>query len=392
MGVFDRIRGEFIDIIEWTDDSRDTIVWRFPRYENEIKMGAKLTVRESQAAVFVNEGQVADSYQPGLYTLETRNMPILSTLKGWKYGFDSPFKAEVYFVNTRQFTDLKWGTQNPVIVRDPEFGMVRLRAFGTFALRVVDPPALLRELAGTDPQFRTEEVAEYLRQLIVGRLGTALATARVPMLDLATQQGTIGDALAAALSKELAPVGFAIPTFVIENISLPPEVEAAIDRRSQMGIVGNLDQYTQFQTAQAIEAAARNQGGAGEGLGIGLGMALGQRAAGTAGAPGAPQPYQPYPGQGQGGQPNQGQPPAAPPAGPPIPPPLPTAEQWFVGVNGQRLGPFDRGQLGQRAAAGEVRHDTLIWTAGMAQWTPAGQVAEVAPLLANVPPPLPPQA
>jgi membrane protease subunit (stomatin/prohibitin family) len=373
VGIIGKIRGEFIDIIEWTDDSRDTIVWRFPRYDNEIKMGAKLTVRESQAAVFVNEGQVADAYQPGMYTLETRNMPILSTLKGWKYGFDSPFKAEVYFVNTRQFTDLKWGTQNPVIVRDPEFGMVRLRAFGAFAIRVVDPPALLRELAGTDPQFRTEEVAEYLRQIIVGRLGTALATAGVPMLDLATQQDTIGETLAGVLTKELAPVGLAIPKFVIENISLPPEVEAAIDRRSQMGIVGNLDQYTQFQTAQAIEAAARNQGGAGEGLGIGLGMALGQRAAGAAGQP----QYQAQPA-----------PPAAPPPGPP---PLPTAEQWFVGLNGQQLGPFDRGQLAQRVAGGELRHDTLVWKAGMAQWTPAGQVAEVAPLLASVPPPLPPQ-
>ncbi|MCM3882491.1 SPFH domain-containing protein [Frankia sp. R82] len=391
VGIFDRIRGEFIDIIEWTDDSRDTIVWRFPRYENEIKMGAKLTVRESQAAVFVNEGQVADSFTPGMYTLKTQNMPILSTLKGWKYGFDSPFKAEVYFVSTRQFTELKWGTQNPVIVRDREFGMVRLRAFGAFAMRVVDPPALLRELAGTDPQFRTEEVAEYLRQLIVGRLGTALATAGVPMLDLATQQGTIGNALAAALSKELAPVGLAIPTFVIENISLPPEVEAAIDRRSQMGIVGNLDQYTQFQTAQAIEAAARNQGGAGEGLGIGLGMALGQRAAGATGGTG------PTGGQQQYGQPPaapqpQSQPPA-PSAGPPgSPPPLPTAEQWFVGVNGQQLGPFDRTQLAARVAGGDVRHDTLVWKAGMAQWTPAGQVAEVAPLLASVPPPLPPQS
>jgi membrane protease subunit (stomatin/prohibitin family) len=307
-----------------------------------------------------------------MYTLETQNMPILSTLKGWKYGFDSPFKAEVYFVNTRQFTDLKWGTQNPVIVRDPEFGMVRLRAFGAFAIRVVDPPALLRELAGTDPQFRTDEVAEYLRQVIVGRLSNALAAARVPVLDLATQQNTIGDTLAGVLSKELAPVGISIPKFVIENISLPPEVEAAIDRRSQMGIVGNLDQYTQFQTAQAIEAAAQNQGGAGEGLGIGFGMGLGQRAAGAIGQP-QPQPA----------------PPAAPP--PAGPPPLPTAEQWFIGVNGQQLGPFDRNQLAQRVTAGELRHETLVWKAGMAQWTAAGQVAEVAPLLASVPPPLPPQ-
>ncbi|MDT3438132.1 SPFH domain-containing protein [Pseudofrankia sp. BMG5.37] len=376
----DRVRGEFIDIIEWTDDSRDTIVWRFPRYENEIKMGAKLTVRESQAAVFVNEGQVADAFGPGMYTLETQNMPILSTLKGWKYGFHSPFKAEVYFVNTRQFTDLKWGTQNPVIVRDAEFGMVRLRAFGAYSIRVVDPPALLRELAGTDPQFRTEEVSEFLRQLIVGRLGNALATSGVPVLDIATRQDVIGATLGEALTKELAAVGIAIPKFVIENISLPPEVEEAIDKRSQMGILGNLNQYTQFQTAQAIEAAANNQGGAGEGLGIGLGMALGQRAAG-----GMPQP---------GYQPQQGYPPPGyqQPPGAPTPPPLPQAAQWFIGVGGQQQGPFDAAGLAQRVAAGELRHDTLVWKAGMAAWTAAGQVPEVAPLFANVPPPLPPQA
>src|ERR1700754_1157834 len=181
MGLMDKIRGEFIDIIDWLDDSRDTIVWRFPRYENEIKMGAKLIVRESQTAVFVNEGQVADVFKPGTHTLTTQNLPILSTLKGWKYGFNSPFKAEVYFVNTRQFTDLKWGTQNPIILRDPEFGMVRLRALGGYAVRVIEPVALLKELAGTDPQFRTEEVSEYLRQMIIGKLGPAIAAAEVAL-------------------------------------------------------------------------------------------------------------------------------------------------------------------------------------------------------------------
>ncbi len=271
MGLWDKLKGELIDIIEWLDDSRDTIVWRFPRYENEIKMGAKLVVRESQAAVFVNEGQVADVFGPGTHTLTTQNMPILSTLKGWKYGFESPWKAEVYFVNTRQFTDMKWGTQNPVIVRDPEFGAVRLRAFGAFAMRVVDPARLLRELVGTDPQFRTEEVQEYLRQLVVGHLGNALARAQVPLLDLAAQQLTIGNTLAAVLSDELSANGIAIPKFIIENISVPPEVEAALDKRTSIGVVGNLDQYTKFQAANAMEDAANNTGGAGEAFGLGLG-------------------------------------------------------------------------------------------------------------------------
>ena len=399
MGLMDKIRGEFIDIIEWTDDSRDTIVWRFPRHDNEIKMNAKLTVRESQAAVFVNEGQIADAFTPGMYTLQTQNMPIMSTLKGWKYGFSSPFKAEVYFVNTRQFTDLKWGTQNPVILRDPEFGMVRLRAFGAFSIRVVDPPALLRELAGTDPQFRTEEVGEYLRQIIVGRLGTALATSGVPMLDLATQQGAIGDRLAQALSQELASVGIAIPKFVIENISLPPEVEAALDKRTQMGIVGDLNQYTQFQAANAIEDAANNPGGAGEGLGVGLGMALGQRVGQQVQQP---QGYQ-QPGYQQQGYPQQ-QPYGTPPQGyqqqgyqqqgpPPVaPPPLPQQTQWHIGANGQQLGPFDQNGLAQQAASGVLTPQSLVWHQGMAQWTPAAQVPELASLFGATPPPLPPQA
>ncbi|BBA97641.1 hypothetical protein RVR_3475 [Actinacidiphila reveromycinica] len=378
MGLFDAIRGEFIDIVEWTDDSRDTIVWRFPRHDNEIKMGARLVVRESQTAVFVNEGQIADVFTPGTYTLHTQNMPILSTLKGWKYGFDSPFKAEVYFVTTRQFTDMKWGTANPVIVRDAEFGMVRLRAFGSFAAKVVDAAALLRELAGTDPQFRTEEVQEYLRQLIVGRLSTALAASGVPMLDLATQQDAIGTRLAGVLSQELASVGIAVPKFVIENISLPPEVEEAIDTRSRMGIAGNLDQYTQFQAANAIGDAARNPGGGGEGVGLGVGLAMGQRiAAGLA--------------------PQTGQAPQAPAAAAPAPaaatpPPLPRQAQWFLGIGGAQQGPYDAAALSGLVAAGTLTRETLVWKDGMAGWLPAAQVPEVGGLFGAVPPPLPPQA
>ncbi|WP_405782037.1 SPFH domain-containing protein [Streptomyces sp. NBC_00859] len=376
MGLFDSIRGEFIDIVEWTDDSRDTIVRRFPRHDNEIKMGARLVVRESQTAVFVNEGRIADVFQPGTYTLKTQNLPLLSTLKGWKYGFDSPFKAEVYFVTTRQFTDMKWGTQNPVVVRDPEFGMVRLRAFGAFAARVVDPAALLRELAGTDPQFRTEEVQEYLRQLIVGKLGSALANSGVPMLDLATRQDALGVQLAGVLTQELAPVGIAVPRFIIENISLPPEVEQAIDTRSRMGIAGNLDQYTQFQAADALGAGARTPGsGVGEGMGLGLGMAAGQRmAAGL-----APQQPAAVPAQA-----------AAPaPAGPP---PLPAQEQWFIGVDGAQQGPYDSAALSGLVGAGTLARTTLVWRDGMSGWLPADQVPGVSGLFGSVPPPLPPQA
>ncbi|TDD07160.1 SPFH domain-containing protein [Nonomuraea diastatica] len=357
MTFFDKIRGEFIDIVEWLDDSRDTLVWRFPRHENEIKMGARLVVRESQVAVFVNEGQIADAFAPGTYTLETRNLPVLSTLKGWKYGFQSPFKAEVYFVSTRQFADFKWGTQNPIMVRDAEFGPVRLRAFGAYAARVIDARALLRELAGTDPQFRTEEVEGYLRQMVVGRLAHALATAGVPLLDLAARQHEMGRRLAEALTADLAGVGIAIPTFTIENISLPPEVERALDKRSQMGIVGDLGQYARFQAAEALE----NAGGAGEGMGLGVGIAAGQQMAAAL----APQ-NQPDARQG--------------------PPPLPDDDPWYLGVDGEQRGPFGEAGL---AAAG-LTPDALVWRAGMPQWTPARDVPELASLLRGTPPPLPP--
>lgn len=365
MGLLDALRGEFIDIVEWLDDSRDTMVWRFPRHDNEIKMGAKLVVRESQVAVFVNEGTIADAFPPGTHTLHTQNLPVLSTIRGWKYGFDSPFKAEVYFVNTRQFTDLKWGTQNPVIVRDAEFGMVRLRAFGAYTLRVVEPHKLLTELVGTDPQFRTEEVEEHLRQVIVGRLTAALAAGQVPLLDLAAHQDSIGTKLAGVLTAELAPLGIAVPTFVIENISVPPEVEEALDRRTQMGIAGNLDEYTKFQTANAISDAAQNPGGAGEGMGLGMGMAMGQRMAQTLGT-GAPAPSTPV-----------------------GPPPLPAGAQWYVGAAGQHQGPYDLAGLAAQAGTGALTGTTLVWRAGMAQWTPAREVSELAQVVGTTPPPLP---
>jgi membrane protease subunit (stomatin/prohibitin family) len=374
MGLIDKIKGELIDIIEWLDDSRDTMVYRFPRYENEIKMGAKLIVRESQTAVFVNEGTIADVYLPGTYTLETQNMPILSTLKGWKYGFHSPFKAEVYFVTTRLFTGLKWGTQNPIILRDAEFGMVRIRAFGGYAVRIVDAGMFLKDLVGTDPQFRTEEVQDFLRQMIVGRFSTALASANIPMLDLAANQDSIGAKLASIMSVEFKPMGLEFPQFVIENLSLPTEVEQALDKRTQMGVLGNLDQYTKFQAANAIEAAANNPGGAGEGVGLGMGMALGQQMAQSL------QPQQAAPQQAAAQQ--------APQAG--GPPPLPpTAAPWFLGVGGQQVGPYDLTALPAEVSAGRLTRGTLVWKNGMGAWTAAEQVPELAALFAHTPPPLP---
>lgn len=362
MGLIDKIRGEFIDIVEWLDPSRDTMVWRFPRHDNEIKMGARLVVRESQAAVFVNEGTVADVFTPGTYELETQNLPVLSTLQGWKYGFHSPFKAEVYFVNVRLFTDLKWGTQNPVIVRDPALGMVRLRAFGAYAVRVADPRRLVTDLAGTDPQFRTEEIEGFLRQTIVSRLGAVLGAAGVSVLDLGARQVALGDDLATSLSAELAGLGIEIPRFVIENISLPAEVEDALDRRSAMAVVGDLDAYTRLQAANALGDAARNQGTAGEGIGLGLGMAVGQRMTGLMGAGTIP-----LPAQGR--------------------------TQWYVAIDGQQRGPFETTELAGHVASGTLTAATLVWQPGMAEWLPAAGVPQIAPLLgAATPPPLPPSA
>jgi membrane protease subunit (stomatin/prohibitin family) len=365
MAMMDRIRGEFIDIVEWLDGGRDTIVWRFPRYHNEIKMNARLVVRESQVAVFVNEGTIADAFGPGTHTLTTQNLPVLSTLKGWKYGFESPFKAEVYFVNTRQFTDLKWGTQNPVIVRDPEFGMVRLRAHGAYALRITDARRFLTELVGTDPEFRTEEVAGYLQQLIVSRLTSALATTHASLLDLSAHQEAIGTRLTEALGEQLAPMGLGIPAVIVRNISVPPEVEQALDRRTQMGIIGDLQRYTAFQTANAIEDAAQNPGAAGLGTGMGVGMLFGQRLSGAAG--------------GTGGHPQM----------PVQPPPLPVTPQWYVGVDGSQHGPFDLGTVTGQVGAGAISRATLVWRSGMAQWAQAADVPELAHLFADTPPPMP---
>ena len=370
MSFMDKLRGQLIDIIEFLDSSRDTIVWRFPRQGNEIKNEAKLVVREGQVAVFVNEGRLADVFGPGTYTLSTQNLPILSTLKGWKHGFNSPWKAEVYFVTTRQFTDFKWGTQNPVMLRDPEFGAVRLRGFGTYSLQVTDAAALLRQLVGTDPNFRTEEIGEFFRQNIVGALGPALAHAQVAALDLAANQNVIAGRLATELTTSLAEYGVAITRFVIENISFPPEVEAALDKKTQMAVLGNMQQYTPFQAATAIETAAGNPGGGGEGMTMGLGLAVGQQMAQTLAGSQAPAA------------------PAAPAAA--APPPLPGAgAPWFHATGGAQSGPTSLAELGSLAASGSFTRETLVWQDGMAAWTAAGSVPALASLFGAVPPPLP---
>ncbi|MDQ3315362.1 MAG: SPFH domain-containing protein, partial [Verrucomicrobiota bacterium] len=254
MGLMDYLRGQLIDIIEWTDDSRDTISYRFPDNDAEIKNAAQLIVRESQVAQFVYLGEFGDTFGPGKHTLTTQNIPILTSLKSWKYGFESPFKADVYFVTTRLFTGNKWGTSNPIMLRDQDFGVVRVRAFGTYDFRVVDPKLMLKEVAGSDQNFRLDEFTETMRSRIVSVFSDALATAKVPVLDLASRYQEVGEALLPIVNPIIkAKYGIELPTFVLENVSVPPEVEQAIDKRSSMAAVGNLNDYVKFQMAQGME-------------------------------------------------------------------------------------------------------------------------------------------
>ena len=253
MSILNFIRKELIEIIEWTDDSRDTLAYRWPDEDRQIKNGAQLIVRESQQVQFVAAGQYADLFQPGKHTLSTENIPVLSTILGWKYGFESPFKCDVYFINTRLFTGNKWGTANPVMVRDADFGVVRLRAFGTYDFRIVDPPKFLKEVAGTDHNFRLDEFADTMRSRLVSVFSEALASARIPALDVATRYSELGDALLPIINPAMTEkYGLEITTFVLENVSVPPEVEQAIDKRSSMSVIGNLNDYVKYQMGHGM--------------------------------------------------------------------------------------------------------------------------------------------
>jgi membrane protease subunit (stomatin/prohibitin family) len=366
MGIWDRLKAELIDIVEWMDPTSDTLVHRFDqRANNEIKWSAKLIVREGQAAVFIDQGKLADVFRPGMYTLDTKNLPILATLKGWKYGFESPFKCEVYFVSTRQFTDLKWGTMNPVMLRDAEFGPLRLRAFGTYVMKVKDPAVFIREIVGTDGRFTSDEITNQLRNVIVSRFADILAESKIPALDLAANYDELGKFLTGRIGAEFEAKGLELVKLLVENISLPPEVEAALDKRSSMGVIGNLGAYTQFQAAEAMTKAAENPGGgAGAGMGLGMGVVMAQQMGASM----------------QGG-------------GSATPPPLPgsggASAKFFVAQSGEQTGPFDVAGLQRLVQSGALSRETLVWRAGMADWQKAGMVAEVASLIGAVPPPLP---
>ena len=284
MGLIDYLKTQFLEIIQWQDDSRDTISFRYPDMDKEIKRGAQLIVRESQVAQFVYLGQFGDTFGPGKWTLTTDNIPILSTLRGWKYGLESPFKADVYFVNTRLFTGNKWGTANPVMMRDTDFGIVRVRAYGTFDFHVVDPKLFLKEVAGTDDHFRLDEFADTMRSRIVSVFSDALASAKVPVLDVASRYQELGEALLPLINPAVtSKYGIEIPSFIVENVSLPAEVEQAIDKRSSMAAVGNLNDYVKFQMAESM---TKGEGGgmATSAAQLGAGLAMGQQIAQAMGA------------------------------------------------------------------------------------------------------------
>ncbi|MCF6303852.1 MAG: SPFH domain-containing protein [Rhodobacteraceae bacterium] len=364
MGIFDFLTGQFIDVIHHTDDTQDTLVWRFERQGHEIKYGAKLTVREGQAAVFIHEGQMADVFSPGLYMLETNNMPIMTSLQHWDHGFQSPFKSEIYYVNTTRFQDLKWGTKNPIMCRDPEFGVVRIRAFGTYTIRVSDPAVFMREIVGTDGEFTTDEISSQIRNIIVSRFTNAVAKSGIPVLDMAANMDELSNIIADLVSPQLAEYGLEMPMLMIENISLPAAVEEAMDKRTSMGVVGDLNKYTQFSAAEAMTAAASNPGGSGmgDGLGMGMGMAMAQNMAGMGAA--------------------------APAAA--APPPPPAEKVWHLAENGKTTGPFSKAALGRMASDGSLKRGSTVWTAGQDGWIAAGDIDELAQLFTVMPPPPPP--
>ncbi len=361
--VFDFLKGEFIDVISWLDDMRDTMVWRFDRRGQAIKYGAKLTVREGQAAVFIHEGQLADVFQPGLYMLETNNMPILTTLQHWDHGFQSPFKSEVYFVNTTRFNDQKWGTKNPIMARDPEFGPVRLRAFGTYAMRVSDPGKFLTEIVGTDGEFTSDEISFQIRNIIVQEASQVLAKAGIPVLDMAANLADLGKVIANAIAPKVAEYGLSIPEFYIENISLPEEVEKALDRRTSMGVVGDLNRYMQYNAAESMSQPGSAMGSA---MGAGMGMGMGASMAQNMGPWGA--------------QPST--------ATTPPPPPPAAGKVWHMAIDGATTGPFSEGDLARQAAEGRLTRATMVWTPGQDGWKMAAET-ELARLLDQVPPPPP---
>ena len=360
MGLFDWVFGQFIDVIEWTDDSNDTMVYRFPRQNNEIKYGAKLTVRESQMAIFVNEGVIADVLGPGIYELETKNLPIMTSLEHWDHAFNSPFKAEVYFVNTKRFTDLKWGTKNPIMVRDPEFSMVRLRAFGTYEIRIADPKQFMNEIVGTDHHFTVDEIDEQLTNLIISKFTSIIGDNKIPVLDMASNYEKFSEYISEKIAPYFEEYGLSLTKILVENISLPSEVEKALDARSSREITGNLDNHIKYQTGEAL--GSDTGGSMGDMIGMGAGIAMGQNMAENLGKKSLDKH---------------------------TPPPLPkrNSTMYYVALNDEKEGPYDLRTIQLFINEKKIQKETLVWTEGLDDWVEASNILEKNFKL--TPPPLP---
>jgi membrane protease subunit (stomatin/prohibitin family) len=377
MDIFGKIKeklsNEFIDIVEWLDYTDDTIAHRFERYQNEIKNGAKLIVREGQTAVFINEGQLADVFAPGTYDLTTKNLPILATLKGWKYGFNSPFKAEVYFVNTHLFTDEKWGTKSPITLSDDRFGLVEIRAFGTYAFKISDAGKFIKDIVGTDSNFTNFEINEHLKSLIATRFTNTVGQANLPIELYAANTTELSDTCREVMSPEFESVGISLEKFYIENVSMPEDLKKEIFEYSRIDKL-DLDKLTKFKTAKAIEAAAQNEGGtAGAGMGMGMGFVLAQQMGGMMGGNTQAAPQQ-----------------AAQPSGGAVPPPMPAQTMYFYASNGTQHGPVSFEQMQSLFASRTINRDSLVWKQGMSTWTALKEVDELKSFLGgNTPPPLP---
>ncbi|MBD8389004.1 SPFH domain-containing protein [Dysgonomonas sp. BGC7] len=366
MSFWNKLKGELIDIIEFLDNTQDTIVYRFERHNNEIKNNAKLIVREGQTAVFVNEGQIADTFSPGTYNLNTQNLPILSTLQGWKYGFNSPFKAEVYFVGTKNFIDQKWGTKNAVILNDNRFGMVEIRAFGIYSFKVTDAPVFIREIVGTNQTFTTENIKEQLKSIIVTRFSDATGESNLPVETYAANLNELSEAIFGYMKDDFAAYGIEVTKFLVENISMPDEVKKEIFELSRLDKI-DLDKLTKMKAAKAMEAAAENPSGtAGMGIGLGAGMAMANQMT-----------------QAMANQINNAQNVQQ------APPPIPGASAYYVAVGGQQSGPFNKSGLVELVEKQILTRESLVWKQGLSEWVPAGGQSDLQDLWTTTPPPLP---
>lgn len=381
MGLWDSLKqhagAQFLDVIEWLDDTRNTLVYRFPVFNQAIQDGGRLVVREGQSAVFIAEGRLSEVFTPGTYELSTRTKAISSFFESVKYQLNYPYKGDIYFVNTRRFTDQKWGTPQPLAVRDPDFGSIQIRAFGTYAYRVTDPGRFLREVVGTDGLFTTDEINGQLKRKVLSVFASLLRDAKIPF-DMLVGAGL---ELSEALREKLTPIfeesyGIAVTDFTVDGVTLPPKVQEYYEKRQGMAMVGDLDAYSKLQSADAIQDAARNPGIGGAGVGMGVGFAMGNQVAGTM-AQGQQAQGRVDPHSGLGGQ----KPQAAPP-----PPPTATARYHYHGPSGQAELPLE--QVVERIAA-DRDADHHLWMPGWSGWKPWDQVEEVKNAVPAAPPPPP---